>query len=107
MFLGDGMSIETLTAARILKGQREGGLGEDAKLAVDGLPHVGLAKVTRKRKCEKNLTFTLDCYVSYQNPPHNYVLYRHTFKSIHTKCPTINYNKPNKKVSPPPLIKMS
>ncbi|XP_071496808.1 alkaline phosphatase-like, partial [Diadema antillarum] len=44
LFLGDGMSIETLTAARIMKGQQAGGLGEDAKLAVEEFPHFGLAK---------------------------------------------------------------
>ena len=33
MFLGDGMGVETVTAARILKGQQAGGSGEDAKLS--------------------------------------------------------------------------
>eukprot|EP00099_Drosophila_melanogaster_P017134 NP_573047.1 uncharacterized protein Dmel_CG8105 [Drosophila melanogaster] len=44
MLLGDGLSITTLTAARILKGQRRGGRGEDAQLAVEQFPFSGLSK---------------------------------------------------------------
>ncbi|XP_017113262.1 alkaline phosphatase, tissue-nonspecific isozyme [Drosophila elegans] len=44
MFLGDGLSIATMTAARILKGQRSGGRGEEAQLAVERFPFAGLSK---------------------------------------------------------------
>ncbi|XP_017013829.2 alkaline phosphatase, tissue-nonspecific isozyme [Drosophila takahashii] len=44
MFLGDGLSVTTLTAARILKGQRRGGSGEEAQLAVERFPFAGLSK---------------------------------------------------------------
>ncbi|XP_016986816.1 alkaline phosphatase, tissue-nonspecific isozyme [Drosophila rhopaloa] len=44
MFLGDGLSITTMTAARILKGQRRGGRGEEAQLAVERFPFAGLSK---------------------------------------------------------------
>ncbi|XP_036676374.2 alkaline phosphatase, tissue-nonspecific isozyme [Drosophila suzukii] len=44
MFLGDGLSLTTLTAARILKGQRRGGRGEEAQLAVERFPFAGLSK---------------------------------------------------------------
>ncbi|XP_046802874.1 alkaline phosphatase [Lucilia cuprina] len=43
-FLGDGMSIATLTAARILKGQRNGLSGEEAVLTMEKFPHTGLSK---------------------------------------------------------------
>lgn len=43
-FLGDGMSIDTVTAGRIFKGQLEGKLGERSKLAFDKFPFVGLSK---------------------------------------------------------------
>ncbi|XP_055337448.1 alkaline phosphatase-like [Paramacrobiotus metropolitanus] len=43
-FLGDGMGIATLTAARIYKGQREGRTGEEGFLAFERFPHVGLSK---------------------------------------------------------------
>ncbi|XP_020812212.1 alkaline phosphatase, tissue-nonspecific isozyme [Drosophila serrata] len=44
MLLADGLSITTLTAARILKGQRGGGTGEESLLAVERFPYAGLSK---------------------------------------------------------------
>ncbi|XP_017029037.1 alkaline phosphatase, tissue-nonspecific isozyme [Drosophila kikkawai] len=44
VLLADGLSITTLTAARILKGQRGGGSGEEALLAVERFPYAGLSK---------------------------------------------------------------
>jgi alkaline phosphatase len=43
-FLGDGMGISTVTAARILAGQRLGGSGEEHSLAFETLGVTGLAK---------------------------------------------------------------
>ncbi|XP_065365982.1 alkaline phosphatase [Calliphora vicina] len=43
-FLGDGMSIATLTAARILKGQRQGLSGEESVLTMEEFPYTGLSK---------------------------------------------------------------
>lgn len=48
MFLGDGMSVPTLTAARTLLGQRRGSSGEEAQLAFEAFPTVGLAKVSTR-----------------------------------------------------------
>lgn len=45
MFLGDGMSITTLAAARTLLGQRDDRPGEESKLSFEEFPVVGLAKV--------------------------------------------------------------
>lgn len=45
LFLGDGMSVPTLAAARTLLGQREGRSGEEAELSFESFPTVGLAKV--------------------------------------------------------------
>jgi len=44
LFLGDGMSIPTVTAARILAGQREGQSGEEALLAWEHFPHTALSR---------------------------------------------------------------
>ncbi|XP_072945123.1 membrane-bound alkaline phosphatase-like [Epargyreus clarus] len=44
MFLGDGMSVPTLAAARTLLGQRRGRAGEEATLAFENFPTLGLAK---------------------------------------------------------------
>jgi hypothetical protein len=44
LFLGDGMGISTVTAARILEGQQRGMSGEDNQLAFEKLPYVALSK---------------------------------------------------------------
>jgi alkaline phosphatase len=44
LFLGDGMGVTTVTAARILEGQRAGQPGEENLLAFERLPHVALIK---------------------------------------------------------------
>jgi alkaline phosphatase len=38
LFLGDGMSLPTVAAARILEGQRAGGSGEEHRLAFEEFP---------------------------------------------------------------------
>lgn len=44
LFVGDGMSITTLTAARILEGQQRGELGEENFLSFERYPHSALVK---------------------------------------------------------------
>lgn len=44
VFLGDGMGMTTVTAARILEGQRAGRSGEENALAFERFPHTALAK---------------------------------------------------------------
>ncbi|XP_025265783.1 alkaline phosphatase [Camponotus floridanus] len=44
LFVGDGMGMSTLTAARILSGQRRGNPGEETQLAWDNFPAVALAR---------------------------------------------------------------
>ncbi|XP_061832386.1 intestinal-type alkaline phosphatase 1-like [Nerophis lumbriciformis] len=44
LFIGDGMGITTLTAARILKGQLAGHSGEETSLVMDTFPHCALSK---------------------------------------------------------------
>jgi alkaline phosphatase len=39
LFMGDGLSLPTLTATRIFQG------GEQSKMVFDQFPHVGLSKV--------------------------------------------------------------
>lgn len=48
LFLGDGMSIPTLTASRIYYGSITNGTGESTKLSFDQFPHSGLSKVRIK-----------------------------------------------------------
>ena len=44
VFLGDGMSLTTVAAARILEGQRLGGSGEEHALSWEQFPNTGLSK---------------------------------------------------------------
>ncbi|GEA60124.1 alkaline phosphatase [Vibrio comitans] len=44
LFVGDGMSVGTITAARIYAGQQQGLDGEEFKLSMESLPHTALAK---------------------------------------------------------------
>lgn len=44
LFVGDGMGVSTVTAARILEGQLKGGLGEENVLSFERLPYVALSK---------------------------------------------------------------
>ena len=46
LFIGDGMSVPTLTASRILKGQLKGKTGEEGQLYFETFPHVGVSKVS-------------------------------------------------------------
>lgn len=44
LFIGDGMGVSTVTAARIYAGQRQGVDGESYDLAMDGFPHLALSR---------------------------------------------------------------
>lgn len=44
LFVGDGMGISTITAARILEGQLHGKPGEENRLSFEHFPNVGLSK---------------------------------------------------------------
>ncbi|OXB82420.1 UNVERIFIED_CONTAM: hypothetical protein H355_000678, partial [Colinus virginianus] len=44
LFVGDGMGLPTVSAARIYKGQLAGSSGEESVLAMETFPHVALAK---------------------------------------------------------------
>jgi alkaline phosphatase len=44
LFIGDGMNISTITAARILEGQNRGEYGEENQLSFDKFPQTALSK---------------------------------------------------------------
>lgn len=45
-FLGDGMSLSTVAAARIYMGQMENRTGESDSLSFEKFPNIGLSKVS-------------------------------------------------------------
>ena len=44
LFIGDGMGVSTVTAARIAAGQARGSTGEEFSLSFESFPHAGLVK---------------------------------------------------------------
>jgi alkaline phosphatase len=44
LFVGDGMGVSTVTAARILAGQLEGASGEENRLSFENMPYLALSK---------------------------------------------------------------
>jgi alkaline phosphatase len=44
LFIGDGMGMSTITAARVYKNQLAGGYGEENGFSFEGFPFIGLAK---------------------------------------------------------------
>ena len=44
LFVGDGMGVSTVTAARIFEGQRRGLAGEDNELFFESAPYTALSK---------------------------------------------------------------
>ncbi|KAK1805851.1 hypothetical protein P4O66_012901, partial [Electrophorus voltai] len=44
LFVGDGMGVSTVSAARILRGQMEGQYGEETDLTIDRFPYLALSK---------------------------------------------------------------
>lgn len=59
MFIGDGMSLATVMAARTYEGQVEQGLGEDNILEFETFPVTGLARVSDfcKKKLPTNFRY--------------------------------------------------
>ncbi|KAI4484348.1 hypothetical protein M0802_013139 [Mischocyttarus mexicanus] len=56
LFVGDGMGMSTLTAARILSGQRHGNTGEEAQLAWDSFPAVALSRFSLEKSSLSQLS---------------------------------------------------
>jgi alkaline phosphatase len=50
IFIGDGMGMSTITAARIYKGQLAGKSGEENQLAFEHFPNIGLSKTYNVNK---------------------------------------------------------
>uniref|UniRef100_A0A8C1CWW5 alkaline phosphatase n=1 Tax=Cyprinus carpio carpio TaxID=630221 RepID=A0A8C1CWW5_CYPCA len=63
LFLGDGMGISTVTAARIMKGQMEGKTGEESVLAMDTFPHLALSKTYNVDKQMPDSAATATAYL--------------------------------------------
>lgn len=60
LFIGDGMGISTVTAARILEGQRRGNTGEENQLSFEAFPYTALIKTynTNQQTSESAGTMT-------------------------------------------------
>lgn len=64
IFVGDGMGVSTVTAARILEGQRRGENGEEGLLAFEHLPYVALIKTYNTNQQVPDSAGTMTAIVS-------------------------------------------
>ena len=65
LLLGDGMGMSTITAGRILKGQKKGNNGEEEVTVMESLDHVALSKV--KLNVKNRLKYPYGTYYSNSN----------------------------------------
>ena len=73
LFVGDGMGISTITAARIFEGQQNGVDGEGNQLAFEKLPYVALSKTYSANQQTPDSAPTMTAMVSgigYSAGPH-------------------------------------
>ena len=54
LFVGDGMGVSTVTAARIYQGQSLNQTGEEGLLSFERFPHMAHAKVGRSNRRESS-----------------------------------------------------
>lgn len=59
MFLGDGMSVPTLAAARVYLGSLQNASGEELSLSFENFPYSGLSKVILTPKFCICITFLI------------------------------------------------
>ncbi len=64
LFLGDGMGISTVTAARILEGQQRGMGGEENQLSFEKMPYVALSKTYSANQQTSDSAPTMSAIVS-------------------------------------------
>ncbi len=64
LFVGDGMGVSTVTAARIFAGQKEGATGEEYQLSFDKFPVAGFAKTYNTNQQTPDSAGTMTAMVS-------------------------------------------
>ncbi|XP_038068810.1 alkaline phosphatase-like [Patiria miniata] len=64
LFIGDGMSVPTVTSVRIWKGQKDGFTGEESKLVYDDWPHLGFSKTYNTNSQVPDSAGTATAYLS-------------------------------------------
>ena len=69
LFVGDGMGISTITAARILEGQRRGEAGEDNRLSFEEFPYTALVRTFSANQQVSDSAPTATAMVTAQEPP--------------------------------------
>jgi alkaline phosphatase len=88
LFIGDGMGISTITAARILEGQRRGESGEENRLSFEEFPHTALVR-----------TFSVNQQVSDSAPTATAMVTGwHANDGALSVAPSLAYNEADQKV---------
>ena len=64
LFVGDGMGVSTVTAARIFAGQKEGATGEEYQLSFEKFPVAGFAKTYNTNQQTPDSAGTMTAMIS-------------------------------------------
>ncbi len=64
LFIGDGMGVSTVTAARIFEGQQKGMMGEENELSFEKFPHLALSKTYNTNQQTPDSAGTMTAMVS-------------------------------------------
>ena len=77
LFVGDGMSIATVTAGRIYVGQKSGANGEEHNLSFERFPAVGLAKTYNTNQQTPDSAGTMTALITGEKTKAGAVSYTH------------------------------
>ncbi len=80
LFIGDGMGISTITAARILDGQQKGGKGEENQLFFEKAPYLALSKTYAVDQQTSDSAPTMTAMVTGVKSNEGYLSVDHTAK---------------------------
>lgn len=92
LFVGDGMGITTLTAARILDGQMKGGSGEENSLAFESFPNVALSKTYSVNQQTADSAPTMSAMITGLKTNDGVISLNHTVRRKETRGEIVNAN---------------
>ena len=93
LFIGDGMGISTITAARIYDGQQKGGHGEENSLSFEKLPYLALSKTYSVDQQTPDSAPTMTAMVTGVKTLGDYISVNHLVKANEPSADVVNANK--------------
>ncbi|MCX7089040.1 MAG: alkaline phosphatase, partial [Methylococcales bacterium] len=93
LFVGDGMGISTITAARIYDGQQKGGHGEENSLFFEKAPYMALSKTYSVNQQTPDSAPTMTAMVTGVKSNDGFISVNHTLVRSEPDANKINANK--------------